>query len=97
MNAIVKQKIKDIESKADIVFADKTDFGKIEGNIDSCEETVNTNIISADYVKVFRCKECRWYEVGEFVTDKNEALGYCYFHNGPWWENDYCSYGEGEI
>ena len=70
----------------------------VDWNMDICEETVNTNIIPADYVKVVRCKDCIFYE----RLSENADLKICSF-----WEaelgrqaicnfkpNDYCSFGE---
>lgn len=67
---------------------------EITKNGDDWDMKVSADETHPDYVKVVRCKKCKWYEVSEFVTDKNEALGYCNFHTEPWWENEYCSHGE---
>lgn len=49
---------------------------------------------SADVVEVVRCKKCKYFEKGEFIDEDKSVLGFCNFHEEPWWDTDFCSYGE---
>ena len=47
-------------------------------------------IPNADFVNVVRCKDCKWRNWETNGCDRNPCIE-------PWWENDFCNYGEKEM
>lgn len=72
-----------IETKVDVTFclSDGTKIISIE-NLEDITTFINQR---EEYVKVVRCKDCKWYR------DKQE---FCVFGRWDLSPNDYCSFGE---
>lgn len=45
-----------------------------------------------DWVKVVRCKDCKWYE--RKYSLNGHAYTECSYHGAPMDDNDYCSWGK---
>ena len=58
--------------------------------------TIITGDTDSDYIKVVRCKDCKYRDRKTYINVVRRDLFFCNLHKEEVWATDFCSYGERE-